>query len=228
MHHFRTAPSPTGIAPSLPQSQQSDLLSPALGGYPRATSQSPREIDEWIAGLKADRLGQVFYNQSWVGAPYGFMPWDLEGDLCDSTTAIELVLESGMSFLIQEQSLLQGEVAVPGQGLEFSFSKSLDRTEHDHDVSKLSRWANLIGRSVADVDVYWDLEFYPAIGEERWTPVEVELFFEWGQSLIITWGRTAMQAGLPITDNDDLYVIFDELIARRYSLGPFHKALYRG
>lgn len=228
MHYFRVMTPSTGMTPALPSSHPSDELSPALGGtLRRALGQSPDEIDAWINCLKAGQLAGINYGVAWVGAPHGYMPWNLDGDLCDSMVDLTLMLESGQALMVSAQyASPPGRVAVADRGLRFDFVEPPEPSSDDIDVSNKSRWTSLIGRSVAEVDVYWEAELSALTGDEQWAPTEVELIFEWGQSILVAWSRTAQLAGLPATVDEDLYVIFDETIAKRYSLGAYYPATH--
>lgn len=230
MHHWKTGiAGPNGLAPILSSGGASPGLAPVLGGAKIDNQcQSVEDVDHWVDQIRGARLARVIYSNPFVGYPHGFLPWDRFGVDFDAAGEIEFRLENGVRLALggwSTQLLEPGPEGLQGVGYSdvyIDFITVFDGfREGDADVTSHSRWANLMGVPVVNVDVYWGETPHGSTGTRYWAPQDVVLTFEGGYSLLLA---TTFGPSSEATDQRyeaDILIVFDEDVAIREGLGPY-------
>jgi hypothetical protein len=176
-------------------------------------------LDGQVRSLAGQRLSGVAYFE--IGYDGSSKPaWNRDPDFDSLDYGLELRFESG-------------DVCWISWGNDFyTYALRIEINTHEDrgrmrvwEVSETSRWRSLVGQEITGAQIYWD---WQQVGSHprQWGPQDLELTFQGGAVVFISALEIAPGHD-PFGHTNNVTVIFDEHVARRYPVGPFARTPHR-
>jgi hypothetical protein len=133
-------------------------------------------------------------------------------------------LEQGLDFgmadgetclVTWDQAFSQYDIAVRAGTMENELTGF-----HRYDVSSVAPWASILGKAVQNIEIYWSWIEDSQTHERVHYPQDLALNF--GDSTVYLCSRKYQdRSDLLFPMADEIAVVFDDAVARRYRIGPF-------
>lgn len=172
------------------------------------------ELDERVLSLVGRRLTGVRYFELRYDTPQP--RWNRDPDFDSLDFGIELDTESGDAYWITWGN----EFLTYALAIEINTQSDRSRMR-EWNVSMENRWLGLIGLQITGAQLYWDWQRIGS-GELRWGPQDLRLTFENGATVFAS-ALSIEPEHEPFGHMNNLTVIVDQDVARRYGVGPFAK-----
>lgn len=172
---------------------------------------TPEMFELEVRRLCGARLSRVRYYEVSGGDP----AWDAIPELDTADFGLDLVCDTGAFHITWDSTFWS-------YGLRVKCGTLLDhlRSALFTEVTEASRWTTLIGQQITDVTVQWDDIPLPEYGYGTHYPQEIILSFELGAHVLLSAATYQDESHTLFGMSDNVVVIFDEAVARRFGVGP--------